>query len=1752
MNKRFLSLLIGLLLTFCTMAFVLSGCDKQKQQEIKIALDGEIVSTVEFGGTFTVPSARLVDQDNNAVDGDIEIIISNPNDIVVSTAAGEINADKIGNYKVSYSSLGVDSLEYVVKSQDTVGPTITAKDVFYNLYKGEEVYLPTEIVEDVSEVDYNSAVLKVYKKDNPSKQYTISNMKTFVPDEVGEYVYTLEICDAFGNKSTKEWEFFIADKTWTASDATGRMIASFDNADYVNVFGGGTATDRQGNPDVEILDQFKGETGVAKVSMNYFNHNFGYYSSLNLRFPRTYTYQEGKRIAIRMYIEDSSIDLERFNVMVFEHTHIEAVGVNIVGYLPVEEGAWFTAVLPSSVLNGLKDENGIIKGVQLDVKQAADCLGTEAQVVYIASITEIEQLAVPTGVAQNQNKITWNAVENAAAYEVYVNGEKQIVTDTEIALPQGGYKVKVKALGDGVMFEDSSYSAEITNMLGAPTNLSINSEKVISWDAVGGAQGYVIDINGQSTQLGNVTTFVFDKPENQNYIVKVKAVGDGNQYFDSEYVGMVIRYVAQKDGIVADFSDETYIYCLESASIAYNLVDAGAVASDFSAEYLESYEGAEGVLKIKITTNVNGWGVVALELPETLSLVNANSLSIKFRVEGVSKGPYKGLRLYGFGNDNAARSLNANTYDEMLNDWYTVTINRKGIYEGLNYAFNNATSSDYILLGVALMPAETDYFIYLDSITVEEVDRLATPTNLVMENGVLTWDTVANAEKYVVTVNGEEQVVTTNSFELPAINYVITVRAEATGYIESYESTSVTKRQEVIDDLAAALGEKEYAKFNNENYVYFFENTAQNDKVASAEIVQDPKGEKGNVLHISGNGGYNKVYIYLPKALPKTFSIEYRMIANATAANYLWDFMTGAEGWSGVWCSAQVDAWTTYNVSAGFGYEGKDKLVIGFNNVGDFDLYISIIEYQPTAEEIKADLVSKLGENELGRFDEKAYTTYVTSFFYNADVTAEYKVKTDLVNDSVKGNVIRISNGEVPAGNYGRIKISLPKAITSRFTLNYKVVSTATAGATSLMSLQHGVYPGWDYAWPLSQNSDWTTVTIDSYAGKDYFEIILQGYDSFEIYVSVVEYQPSAEEIKADLISKLGENQFGRFDEKAYASYVTSYFYNADVTAEYKVKTDLVNDGVKGNVIRISNGEVPAGNYGRIKISLPKAIVSKFTLNYKVVSTATAGATSLMSLQHGVYAGWDYAWPLSQNSDWTTVTIDSYAGKDYFEIILQGYDSFEIYVSVVEYQPTAEEIKADLVSKLGENELGRFDEKAYASYVTSYFYNADVTAEYKVKTDLVNDSEKGNVIRISNGEVPAGNYGRIKISLPKAITSSFTLNYKVASSATLGATPMMSLQHGVYAGWDYAWPLSQNSDWTTVTIDSYAGKDYFEIILQGFDSFEIYVSVVEHQLSAEEIKAQLTAKLDLGELAKFDDKNYATYVTSFFYNADVTVAYPVAVNLVKDNVKGNVIRISNGDVPAGNYGRIRVSLLKTIPSSFKLNYRVVSTATAGATSLMSLQHGLYPGWDYAWPLSQNTAWTTVTIDSYANKDYFEIILQGYDNFEIYISTVESILSAEEIKTGLSAKLEGNELGKFNESAYTSSVEAFFYNAEVTVAYKLAVDIVEDATMGKVMRISNGEVPAGNYGRMKISLPKAITSKFTLNYRVVSTATTGATSLMSLQHGLYPGWDYAWPLSQNSDWTTVTIDSYAGKDYFEIILQGYDTFEIYVSLVSEAE
>ncbi len=73
------------------------------------------------------------------------------------------------------------------------------------------------------------------------------------------------------------------------------------------------------------------------------------------------------------------------------------------------------------------------------------------------------QLETPV-LTLNDKTVTWNEVEHAAGYEVYVNGEKQgetihVCTFTFEETEAGTYRITVKALGDGDLYLDSAESA---------------------------------------------------------------------------------------------------------------------------------------------------------------------------------------------------------------------------------------------------------------------------------------------------------------------------------------------------------------------------------------------------------------------------------------------------------------------------------------------------------------------------------------------------------------------------------------------------------------------------------------------------------------------------------------------------------------------------------------------------------------------------------------------------------------------------------------------------------------------------------------------------------------------------------------------------------------------------------------------------------------------------------------------------------------------------------------------------------------------------------------------------------------------------------------------------------------------------------------------------------------------------------------------------------------------------------------------
>jgi hypothetical protein len=195
-----------------------------------------------------------------------------------------------------------------------------------------------------------------------------------------------------------------------------------------------------------------------------------------------------------------------------------------------------------------------------------------------------KKLSAPLNVAVNAETktVTWDAVKNASNYvvsigllapsddETYISENKTPVNGTTYSLSAltdaGTYKIKVTAKGDGKKFTDSDWSGAMEytvseNSGGDPDDptdpnepndpdepggnddapqlpapqVTLNSNKILTWSAVSNATKYTVSIDGKETSVGNITSYPMPFLPTGTYQIKVKAIGSGTTYLNSEW-----------------------------------------------------------------------------------------------------------------------------------------------------------------------------------------------------------------------------------------------------------------------------------------------------------------------------------------------------------------------------------------------------------------------------------------------------------------------------------------------------------------------------------------------------------------------------------------------------------------------------------------------------------------------------------------------------------------------------------------------------------------------------------------------------------------------------------------------------------------------------------------------------------------------------------------------------------------------------------------------------------------------------------------------------------------------------------------------------------------------------------------------------------------------------------------------------------------------------------------------------------------
>lgn len=404
--------------------------------------------------------------------------------------------------------------------------------------------------------------------------------------------------------------------------------------------------------------------------------------------------------------------------------------------------------------------------------------------------------------------------------------------------------------------------------LTAPTNVRIDKENnKLVWDAVDGASGYTVSVNGDERF---VETTEFDLSAlTEDALVTVRTESDAEGYAASlESAGFVVHALAGKE--LATFNNNSYTADVVAGNP--NASTSDLLSNGFRPTREPKYDAAlgnGGGVDFNLYSGDIGSGKLhafTVLLYKPLDLTTYDEISVRFAVPSISynntmKAYMSLLHATDVTNASYTAAPTANsataigfTINEANVKYYTLVLTKAAL-QSMGYD----TGATALTLGVwsekttnkgsGLASAR----IYLDDISYSNV--LDIPANVaVSDTGLVTWNTVENADGYIVSVNGEEFAVTTNSYQHADLGLDAIIKVCATSTNTDYdaslwsvevsyvaprldEPTNVTVTEEGVITWDEVDGADGYTVSVNGNTVEVEENTYQlTDLTADAVI----------------------------------------------------------------------------------------------------------------------------------------------------------------------------------------------------------------------------------------------------------------------------------------------------------------------------------------------------------------------------------------------------------------------------------------------------------------------------------------------------------------------------------------------------------------------------------------------------------------------------------------------------------------------------------------------------------------------------------------------------------------------------------------------------------------------------------------------------------------------------------------------------------------------------------------------------
>ena len=382
--------------------------------------------------------------------------------------------------------------------------------------------------------------------------------------------------------------------------------------------------------------------------------------------------------------------------------------------------------------------------------------------------------------------ITWADANGAATYEIVVDEGEPVTWKSstfryEATEDKFTVSVTAKAAEGSEEYLDSDTVTKIFDKIAAVENVEFADDATMTWNAVSGATGYVVEYNnGTKTK---VTDCVFAQLPAGKYSVKVKAIRDSEPNYVYYTENPVSTNITVLESVVSDRI--TY----DGATIKWNAI-SGAV------NYKVSIDDSEGVVStnsVSYDANGQSFNVKVLALGDPSKKVyNASEMGSR---NFIYLAPATNLAM------NEGGVL---TWDPVKDaEGYEIKIRGKGTKKVTEPRFTDFTPGESTSLQIRAYTSDNTYFagwtdettyLLLKAPVLQWDDK---PLDGSYDQPIY-WDQVSNAKGYEYTIKGPEGYNITDTLGADAAScgsdflavgtYTITVKALADVNNNAYDS----------------------------------------------------------------------------------------------------------------------------------------------------------------------------------------------------------------------------------------------------------------------------------------------------------------------------------------------------------------------------------------------------------------------------------------------------------------------------------------------------------------------------------------------------------------------------------------------------------------------------------------------------------------------------------------------------------------------------------------------------------------------------------------------------------------------------------------------------------------------------------------------------------------------------------------------------------------------------------------------------